>query len=190
LELRVEADLKRGQHAVLVGELEALVAEHRLRERLRSQLMLALYRSERQAASFSSSSGRFSSSTLARARARALAAAAVNGGSRAAVVEAEEPAPLPHLQAERASRDDRRRGPFRSRPLLLAAACTRHARGLTRAKTAPPSAECQAGVSASGDGLPRPRTRGGANARRLHHRRSARCRARARRRNGHVKRDF
>ncbi len=49
LELRVEADLKRGQHAVLVGELEALVAEHPPRDRLRSQLMLALYRSERQA---------------------------------------------------------------------------------------------------------------------------------------------
>jgi DNA-binding SARP family transcriptional activator len=49
LEERIEADLALGRHADLVGELEALVAEHPLRERLRSQLMLALYRSERQA---------------------------------------------------------------------------------------------------------------------------------------------
>jgi ABC-type transport system substrate-binding protein/DNA-binding SARP family transcriptional activator len=45
----VEAELGRGNHAVVVPELEALVAEHPLRERLRGQLMLALYRSGRQA---------------------------------------------------------------------------------------------------------------------------------------------
>ena len=49
LEQRIEADLASGRHAELVGELEALVAEHPLRERLRCQLMLALYRSARQA---------------------------------------------------------------------------------------------------------------------------------------------
>jgi DNA-binding SARP family transcriptional activator len=49
LELRVEADLSLGRHAELVGELESLAAEHPLRERLRQQLMLALYRSGRQA---------------------------------------------------------------------------------------------------------------------------------------------
>jgi DNA-binding SARP family transcriptional activator len=49
LEQRVDADLACGRHAELVGELEALVAEHPLRERLRAQLMLALYRSARQA---------------------------------------------------------------------------------------------------------------------------------------------
>jgi DNA-binding SARP family transcriptional activator len=49
LEQRIDADLSCGRHAELVGELEALVARHPLRERLRCQLMLALYRSARQA---------------------------------------------------------------------------------------------------------------------------------------------
>jgi DNA-binding SARP family transcriptional activator len=49
LEARIDADLAGGHHAELVGELEALIADHPLRERLRCQLMLALYRSARQA---------------------------------------------------------------------------------------------------------------------------------------------
>jgi DNA-binding SARP family transcriptional activator len=49
IELRIEADLALGRHDELVGELEALVAEHPLRERLRGCLMTALYRSGRQA---------------------------------------------------------------------------------------------------------------------------------------------
>jgi DNA-binding SARP family transcriptional activator len=49
LEQRIDADLALGRHAELVGELEALIARHPLREGLRGQLMLALYRSARQA---------------------------------------------------------------------------------------------------------------------------------------------
>jgi DNA-binding SARP family transcriptional activator len=49
LELRIDADLALGRQDELVGELEALVAEHPLRERLRTYLMMALYRSGRQA---------------------------------------------------------------------------------------------------------------------------------------------
>jgi DNA-binding SARP family transcriptional activator/class 3 adenylate cyclase len=49
LERRVEADLALGRHADLVGELESLIREHPFRERLRAQLILALYRSGRQA---------------------------------------------------------------------------------------------------------------------------------------------
>ena len=49
MEERIEADLALGRHADLIGELEALAAANPYRERLRGQLMLALYRSGRQA---------------------------------------------------------------------------------------------------------------------------------------------
>jgi DNA-binding SARP family transcriptional activator len=49
LERRIDADLELGRDAEIVAELEALVREHPLRERVRAQLMLALYRSGRQA---------------------------------------------------------------------------------------------------------------------------------------------
>ena len=45
----IEAKLALGAHAEVLGELEALIGEHPFRERLRGQLMLALYRCERQA---------------------------------------------------------------------------------------------------------------------------------------------
>ena len=46
---RIDADLALGRHHRLVPELERIVAEHPLRERVRGQAMLALYRSGRQA---------------------------------------------------------------------------------------------------------------------------------------------
>ncbi|HLM37695.1 MAG TPA: AfsR/SARP family transcriptional regulator, partial [Gaiellaceae bacterium] len=49
LEQRIDTDLELGRHAEVVSELEALVREDPLRERRRGQLMLALYRSGRQA---------------------------------------------------------------------------------------------------------------------------------------------
>jgi predicted ATPase/DNA-binding SARP family transcriptional activator len=49
IELRIDADLALGRHVPLVGELEQRIADHPFRERLRGQLMLALYRSGRQA---------------------------------------------------------------------------------------------------------------------------------------------
>ncbi len=49
LEERIEADLAVGRHAALVEELEGLVADHPYRERLRGQLIVALYRAGRQA---------------------------------------------------------------------------------------------------------------------------------------------
>jgi DNA-binding SARP family transcriptional activator len=49
VEERLAAELARGGAEDVVGELQALVAEHPLRERLRGQLMVALYRAGRQA---------------------------------------------------------------------------------------------------------------------------------------------
>jgi DNA-binding SARP family transcriptional activator len=49
LEDRIDADLALGRHDRLVGELHELVDRHPLRERLRAQLMAALYRCGRQA---------------------------------------------------------------------------------------------------------------------------------------------
>jgi predicted ATPase/DNA-binding SARP family transcriptional activator len=49
VERRIEADLALGRHADLVGELGQLITANPYRERLRAQLMLALYRSGRQA---------------------------------------------------------------------------------------------------------------------------------------------
>ena len=49
LEQRIEAKLELGRHGEVVAELEGLIAEHPYRERLRGQLMLALYRCDRQA---------------------------------------------------------------------------------------------------------------------------------------------
>ena len=50
LEERVDAALALGRHHQVVADLEALVHSHPLRERLRAQLMLALYRCGRRAA--------------------------------------------------------------------------------------------------------------------------------------------
>lgn len=46
---QIDAELERGRHAHVIGELETLMAEHPYQERLAAQLMLALYRAGRQA---------------------------------------------------------------------------------------------------------------------------------------------
>ena len=49
IEDRIDTDLSLGRHGAVVTEIEGLVAAHPFRERLRGQLMLALYRAGRQA---------------------------------------------------------------------------------------------------------------------------------------------
>ena len=49
IEELTDAKLALGRHAEVVGSIDALIAEHPYRERLRAQKMLALYRSDRQA---------------------------------------------------------------------------------------------------------------------------------------------
>jgi DNA-binding SARP family transcriptional activator len=49
LERRIDADLEAGRNSELVAELETLIAHHPLREHLRGQLILSLYRAGRQA---------------------------------------------------------------------------------------------------------------------------------------------
>jgi YVTN family beta-propeller protein len=49
LEARIDADLALGRHDALTAELDGLVRDYPLRERLHGQLMLALYRCGRQA---------------------------------------------------------------------------------------------------------------------------------------------
>ena len=49
VEERLEARLELGQHAQVLGELDALVVAHPLRERLWAVRMIALYRAGRQA---------------------------------------------------------------------------------------------------------------------------------------------
>ncbi|MGW0671212.1 BTAD domain-containing putative transcriptional regulator [Streptomyces sp. NPDC002746] len=49
VQTRIEADMQLGHHETVIGELRQLVSSHPLRERLHEHLMLALYRSGRQA---------------------------------------------------------------------------------------------------------------------------------------------
>jgi DNA-binding SARP family transcriptional activator len=89
----IQARLALGEHAELVGELDAFVEEQPLRERARAQLMLALYRSGRQAeAPRDVPPGPGEARRGARARAEPRASGAPSGhpetGSRAGAADA------------------------------------------------------------------------------------------------------
>ena len=105
LEERIDADLALGQGAELVGELEQLVREHPLRERLLGELMLALYRAGRQADALAE---------IQAARHRLAADLGLGPGPRLRELEQQILRQDPRLDAPRRGRRDpprRRRGP-------------------------------------------------------------------------------
>ena len=115
LEERVEADLERGEHALLASELEALVAEHPLRERLRGQQMRALYRLGRQADALATYRDlRDPPGRGARPRARP-------GAARARAGDPHPPGPAPRRRRSRARR--RRRSAARTTCAGSASCC-------------------------------------------------------------------
>jgi peptide/nickel transport system substrate-binding protein len=125
IEERVDVELALGRHASLVPELEALVAEHPLRERSRAQLMLALYRSGRQAEALSAYRAAREHlvadlglepgpelRALEEAILRHDGALAAPQGAKAAVVVAPPPPPPPETGHDHGAWDDP--GPSRS----------------------------------------------------------------------------
>ena len=122
-----DEELALGRQAELIGELERLVAQHPLRERLREQLMLALYRSGRQA------------DASRRIRTRGAFSSTSSGSSRDGVCASSRQAILrqdPSLEAVRRSSDRHGRGcpgqrRFR-RPRARARPAARRSRGCVR----------------------------------------------------------
>ena len=81
LEQQIETDLALGRHAEVVGRLPALIADHPYRERLRGQLMLALYRCDRQADALQAYQDARPSSSKGSASSRASGCASSNARS-------------------------------------------------------------------------------------------------------------
>jgi predicted ATPase/DNA-binding SARP family transcriptional activator len=109
LEDRIDADLALGRHGQLVGELERLVTEHPLRERFRAQLMLALYRSGRQADALA---------VYQRARRTLVDELGIEPGESLRQLERAILAHDPALNAPQAGPTSRRRVPTPPTPLL------------------------------------------------------------------------
>ena len=94
LELAIEQDLEAGRHREMLGELEALLAQEPLRERLHAQRMLALYRCGRQADALEA---------YRQARATLVEQIGVEPGPGAATAARGDPAPGPGARPARAS---------------------------------------------------------------------------------------
>ncbi|MDQ1696821.1 MAG: hypothetical protein QOJ03_2174, partial [Frankiaceae bacterium] len=145
---RIEAELALGHHAAVVGDLEGLARTHPLRERLRGQLMVALYRSGRQAEALdvyketrlqlveelgiepNPELQRLVQAILLQDSSLTLAPSRPGGGGAAAIPSAPAapepaeppapPAPLP--RSPRSARSGRRRGPVAAAVGLVVAA--------------------------------------------------------------------
>ncbi len=100
LEARAEADLALGRHRGLVPELTALVTAHPLRERLRAQLMTALYRDNRQAEALAL----YDSGRKVLADELGLAPGAVLEQVFGAILRGADPAPARHRVSTAAAR--------------------------------------------------------------------------------------
>jgi predicted ATPase/DNA-binding SARP family transcriptional activator len=119
LEERIAAELELGEHASLVGELEALVREHPLREGFIAQLMLALYGAGRQAEALEA---------YQHARVRLADELGLEPGPALKTLQVQILEQAPALQATRASGHDAER-------LLMAAASALGTGGLPRPAT-------------------------------------------------------
>ena len=120
LEDRIDADLACGRTGELVGELRGLVDEHPLRERLRAQQMLALYRTGRQADALSAYQD---------ARRRLVGELGIEPGARLQELERRILEQDPGLQAPERRRAPQRRAHTRRRTVLLAGAAACAAAG-------------------------------------------------------------
>ena len=107
-ETRIEADLALGRAGELVAELESLVRDHPLRERFWGQLMLALYRSGRQAEALRA---------YQKARAHLVDQLGIEPGTELADLEArildQDPSLLLSVEVESSVGGDRHRRPIR-----------------------------------------------------------------------------
>ena len=124
LEERIDADLASGEHADLVGELEALIEVHPHRERLRASLMLALYRSGRQTEALQAYQD---------ARRELVDQVGIEPGPALRRLEQQILDQDPALDLPRSARSVTRRSPrWRSGPILVVAGATSAARRGTR----------------------------------------------------------
>ena len=156
----VDADLALGRHAELVGELERLVADDPLRERLRGQLMLALYRSGRQAEALATYQDARRTLSTSSGSSRAGAAGARAGdpqpGSRSSTRRTDRPADGGDIRAARGGRLRRTRA--RAGEILAGVLATRAraAAGSCSSRASPESARADSPTSSR----PTPRPRG------------------------------
>jgi predicted ATPase/DNA-binding SARP family transcriptional activator len=120
IETRIDAELRIGRHEQVVGELEALLVDHPLRERFGGLLMLALYRSGRQAEALRAAN---ELRTRLRDEFGLEPSATIRDLETAMLEESADltwvaPAASPHREAALAGRGARRNVPAESTPLV------------------------------------------------------------------------